>query len=102
MITEELAKVRARQKRLRDRLEDEDMDDDTYADVKLRLQKLAEMKRGYENALTVEGNIHEGWKKEQEQLNNFHRKCDEYRKKIDDHNYEPDYEFKREAIEFFG
>ena len=102
MITEELAKVRARQKRLRDRLEDEDMDDDTYADVKLRLQKLAELKRGYEHELAIESNIHEEWEKEQDQLNNFHRKCEEYREKIDDPDYEPDYDFKREAVEFFG
>ena len=102
MITEELAKVKVRQKRLRDRLEDEDMDDDTYADVKLRLQKLADLKRGYERELSVENDMHEQWKKEQEQLNNFHRKCEEYREKIDDSNYEPDYDFKREAIEFFG
>ncbi len=102
IITEELVKVKAKQKRLRDKLEDEDMDDDTYADVKLRLKNLAEMKRGYEQALRVESNIHEEWKKEQEQLRNFHRKCDEYREKIDDPNYEPDYEFKREAIEFFS
>ncbi len=102
MITEELAKVKARQKRLRDRLEDEDMDDDTYADVKLRLQKLAELKRGYEHELAIESNIHEEWEKEQDQLNNFHRKCEEYREKIDDPDYEPDYDFKREAVEFFG
>jgi DNA invertase Pin-like site-specific DNA recombinase len=102
LITEELAKIKAKQKRLRDRLEDEDMDDDTYADVKLRLKNLAEMKRGYEHELTLESNIHEEWEKEQEQLKNFHRKCDEYRKKIDDSTCEPDYEFKREAIEFFG
>ncbi len=102
MLTEELAKVRAKQKRLRDKLEDEDLDDDTYADVKLRLQKLAELKRGYEHELTVETNVHDRWKKEQEQLRNFHRKCDEYRNKLNDCNYEPDYAFKREAIEFFG
>ena len=60
------------------------------------------MKRGYEHELTLESNIHEEWKKAQEHLKNFHRKCDEYREIIDDLNYEPDYKFKREAIEFFG
>lgn len=101
-IITELEKVKARQKRLRDRLEDEDMDDDTYADIKLRLQKLADMKRGYEHELSKELDIYKEWNQVQEQLIDFRRKCDEYRGKIDDPNYVPDYEFKREAIEFFG
>src|SRR6266487_4008028 len=101
-ITSELAKIKDRQKRLRDRLEDEDLDDDTYADVKLRLKDLADQKRGYEDELKIEINIHDEWKKVQDQLKNFHRKCAEYVKKIDDPNYEADYNFKREAIEFFG
>ena len=101
-ITGELAKIKASRTRLMQRLEDEDLDDESYADVKRRLKELADLKRGYEHELTLENNIHEEWKKIQEQLKNFHRKCGEYRDKIDDHNYEPDYEFKREAIEFFG
>ncbi len=84
------------------RLEDEDLDDESYTDVKRRLKELADLKRGYEHELTLESNIHEEWKKAQEQLKNFHRKCEEYREKIDDPDCEPDYEFKREAIDFFG
>lgn len=101
-IEGQLAEVTTKQKRLRMRLEDEDLDDDTYEATKLRLRELASLKRGYENELAVESNIHEEWRKEQDQLNNFHRKCDEYRKRIDDSGYEPDYKFKRDAIEFFG
>ena len=40
------------------------MDDDTYADVKLRLQKMAELKRGYGHELAIESNIHEEWEKD--------------------------------------
>jgi DNA invertase Pin-like site-specific DNA recombinase len=101
-ITGELAKIKAGRARLMQRLEDEDLDDESYTDIKRRLKELADLKRGYEHELTVERNIHEEWKKEQDQLKNFHRKCDEYREKLDDPNYEPDYQFKREAIEFFG
>lgn len=101
-ITGELAKIKASRIRLMKRLEDEDLDDETYTDVKRRLKELADLKRGYEHELTVESNIHDEWKKAQEQLNNFHRKCAEYREKIDDPTCEPDYGFKREAIEFFG
>lgn len=84
------------------RLEDEDLDGESYTDVKRRLKELADLKRGYEHELTMEGNIHGEWKKEQDQLKNFHRKCEEYREKINDPDYEPDYAFKRQAIEFFG
>jgi len=101
-ITGELAKIKASRIRLMKRLEDEDLDDESYTDVKRRLKELADLKRGYEHELTLESNIHEEWKKAQEQLKNFHRKCEAYREKINDPHYEPDYEFKREAIDFFG
>ncbi|QBD80467.1 recombinase family protein [Ktedonosporobacter rubrisoli] len=101
-ITSELAKIKARQKRLRDRLEDEDLDDDTYTDIKARLKELADRKRGYEDELNAETNIHEEWKREQEKLRNFHRRCREMREQLNDPEYETDYAFKREAIEFFG
>ncbi len=99
-ITEELAKTKARQKRLRDRLEDEDLDDDTYADVKRRLKELVDLKRGYENELNTEVNIHDEWMKVQEKLKHFHKRCQEMRERLDDPDYEPDYTFQREAVEF--
>jgi DNA invertase Pin-like site-specific DNA recombinase len=102
VIKNELTKIKASRTRLTARLEDEDLDDETYADIKLRLKGLAEKKRGFESELEIEINIHEEWSKAQDQLKNFHQKCDEYRKKMDDPSYKPDYDFKREAIEFFG
>ena len=101
-ITGELAKIKATQKRLRDRLEDEDLDDDTYADLKIRLKNLADMKRDYEHELSIEIDIHAEWLKIQEQLNHFHKRCQEMREKLNDRNYESSYDFKRDAIEFFG
>ncbi len=101
-IAGELAKIKAKQSRLRDRLEDEDMDDDTYADVKRRLRELADQKRAYESELAIEINVHEEWKKTQDQLRHFHKRCQEMREKLDDPNYDPDSKFKREALEFFG
>src|SRR5439155_4050787 len=44
-ITEKLAETKAKQNRLRDRLEDEDLDDDTYVGIKRRLKELADLKR---------------------------------------------------------
>jgi DNA invertase Pin-like site-specific DNA recombinase len=101
-ITAELAKIKTRQSRLRDRLEDEELDDDTYTDIKRRLKELSDLKRGYESEQKIEIDIHEEWKKTQEQLSNFYKRCQEMRERIDDPDYEPDYEFKREAIKFFG
>src|SRR5262249_7761387 len=102
VITGELAKVKASRARLEKRLEDEDLDDETYTNVKRRLKELADLKRGYEKELATEIDIHEEWKKTQDQLRNFHKRCQEMREKLDDPEYEPDNKFKREAIEFFG
>ena len=101
-ITGELAKIKAKQKRLRERLEDEDLDDETYAEVKARLKELADLKKGYESELAKEINIHEEWRKIQDQLTHFHKRCQEMREKLDDLEYKPDDKFKREAIQFFG
>ncbi len=101
-ITGELAKIKAKRARLTARLEDEDMDDETYAEVKLRLKELADQKRGYEKELKTETNIHDEWMKTQERLKHFHKRCREMREQLDDPEFEPDYEFKRDAIEFFG
>jgi DNA invertase Pin-like site-specific DNA recombinase len=100
-ITSELAKIKASRARLTKRLEDEDLDDDTYADIKRRLKELKDQKEGYERELTKEINIHDEWMKAQERLKHFHKRCQEMREKLDDPNYEPDYEFKRDAIEYF-
>jgi DNA invertase Pin-like site-specific DNA recombinase len=101
-ITGELAKIKTRRARLAARLEDEDLDDETYADVKLRLKELAEQKKGYEKELRTEINVYDEWLKMQERLNHFHKRCQEMREKLDDPEFEPDYDFKRQAIEFFG
>ncbi len=101
-ITEELAKIKARRARLAARLEDEDLDDETYADVKLRLKELAEQKKGYEKELSTEINMYDEWLKMQEKLDHFHKRCQEMREQLDDPEFKPDYDFKRQAIEFFG
>jgi hypothetical protein len=60
------------------------------------------MKREYEHELSIEIDIHAEWLKVQEQLNHFHKRCQEIRDKLDDLHYESGYDFKRDAIEFFG
>ncbi|HEU5378013.1 MAG TPA: recombinase family protein [Ktedonobacteraceae bacterium] len=101
-IMGELAKNKASRARLIARLEDEDLDDETYAEIKRRLKELANLKRGYENELSKEINVHTEWMKTQEQLRYFHKRCQQMREKLDDPNYDPDYQFKRDVIEFFG
>jgi site-specific DNA recombinase len=102
IITAELAKVKDKRARLTLRLEDEDLDDDSYADVKRRLKELKEQKDAYEKELSIEIDVHEEWKKAQQKLNNFHVHCQEMREKLDDPGFDPDFAFKRDAIEFFG
>jgi hypothetical protein len=66
------------------------------------LKELAYLKKGYECELNIEINVHAEWMQAQEKLKHFHKRCQEMREKLDDPNYEPDYDFKRDAIEFFG
>ncbi|MBA2288563.1 MAG: recombinase family protein [Ktedonobacteraceae bacterium] len=101
-IIGELSKNKASRARLMSRLEDEDLDDETYTEIKHRLKELVDMKRGYENELSKEINVHAEWMKTQERLKHFHKRCQEMREQLDDPGYEPDYQFKREVIEFFG
>ena len=65
-----LTEIERKQKRLRDRLEDEDLDAETYQDCKLRLKRLAEEKVGYEDELNRSKNIHEKWEELEQRLNN--------------------------------
>ncbi len=84
------------------KLEDPELDDDTYADVKRRLREFKNDKDALEKELSVQINVHEEWKKAQQKLANFHKRCQEMREKLDDPQFEPDFAFKREAVEFFG
>jgi len=101
-ITGELTKIKASRARLTKRLEDEDLDDDTYADIKRRLKELKDQKDGLEKELTVEINVHEEWIKMQEELKKFHRRGKEMREQLDDPDFKPDYKFMRDAIVYFG
>lgn len=101
-ITGELTKIKASRARLTKRLEDEDLDDDTYSDIKRRLKEFKDQKDALEKELTVEINVHEEWRKAQEELKRFHRRCAEMREQLDDPEFQPDYKFMRDAIVYFG
>jgi hypothetical protein len=102
IIKDELAKIQTTRATLTLRLEDPELDDDSYADVKRRLRELKNDKDALAKEQSVQINVHEEWKKAQKKLANFHKRCAEMRDKLDDPEFEADFEFKREAIEFFG
>ncbi|HEY4388144.1 MAG TPA: recombinase family protein, partial [Ktedonobacteraceae bacterium] len=102
IIKDELAKIQRTRATLTLRLEDPDLDDDSYADVKRRLKELKNDKDALEKEQSIQIDIHEEWKKSQQKLANFHKRCTEMRDKLDDPEFEPDFAFQREAVEFFG
>jgi len=100
--TNKLAEIEQKQKRLRDRLEDEDLDPETYQDIKLRLKRYAEEKVGYEEEFKRSKSIHEKWRELERRLDELHQCCAEMREKMSHPEYIPSYEQKREACELFG
>jgi hypothetical protein len=102
IIKDELAKIQRTRATLTLRLEDPDLDDDSYADVKRRLKELKNDKDALEKEQSIQIDIHKEWKKSQQKLANFHKRCTEMRDKLDDPEFEPDFAFQREAVEFFG
>ncbi len=101
-ITNELTRIKASRARLTRHIEDEDLDDDTYADIKRRLKELKDQKDSLEKELTIEINVHEEWMSLQEEVKKFHRRCAEMREQLDDPAFKPDYKFMRDAIIYFG
>jgi DNA invertase Pin-like site-specific DNA recombinase len=101
IIKDELAKIKTTRATLTLRLEDPELDDDSYADVKRRLRELKNDKDALEKEQSVQIDIHEEWKKAQQKLTNFHKRCAEMRDKLNDPEFKTDFAFKREAIEFF-
>ncbi len=100
--TAKIAEIEQKQKRLRDKLEDEDLDPETYQDFKQRLKRYAEEKSGYEEELSNKQLIHKKWSALNDKLNDLHQFCAEMRERMSDPEYIPPYKKKREACELFG
>lgn len=96
VIKGKLADIERRRKQLTAALED-DIDEDTYKDIKARLKLLAEEKQAWEKELKRYQNEQALLEEERAALEDFKRWCTEEREKLDDPNYETTYENRRRA-----
>lgn len=101
-ITELKTKKRNLQNNLAEEMEKGDMDYDTVDSLKLRIKDTAKAIEAYTEELNKEANTQKKWEDVQKRLNKLHKFCSDMREKIDDPNYEPTYQEKRDAIELFG
>jgi hypothetical protein len=83
-------------------MEKADMDVDTVANVRRRINELTEIIKGYQEELKDEENSHQKWNELQKKLVDFYNFCSEMLTMINDPEYTPSYKDKRDAIEFFG
>ncbi len=66
------------------------------------LERLVKDQGQLEHALRNVHSQQKEWAKEQKKLDDFVQECAKMRGQLDDLNYEPTYEFKRNACEYFG
>jgi len=104
--TAELAKIRSRQSKLRNNLstmmQEGKLDKGTREFFNTELQSLAEQEETCLKTLASEQAMQEKYNQVEQKLRAFHKRCDEWREKLDDLEFTPSYEFKRDAIVFFG
>ncbi len=105
-INKKLKEVREQQTAMRENLAllmvTHQPDQGTLQFLDAQLKQLADQEEGCMRELARDEDIHEKWKKVQKKLDELHMECADIRKHLDDSNYEPSYETKREILGFLG
>lgn len=105
-ILAKLKKIRDEQEALQDylaeRIKKRKLDPKTEDHLTTQLQQLGERELKWMEELAKDVDIHEQWKQLQAKLDELHAVCADMREKLDDPEYIPPYEKKRELCEFFG
>lgn len=78
------------------------LDEGTKEFLTSHLKQLNDQANQWTEQLQKDTDEQQKWRKVQERLDKFHKRCLEIRENLDDPNYEPDYEEKRDILEFFG
>ena len=78
------------------------LDRNTEGVLTNRLKELERLEYKYNSELLDDSKIHQQWDAEQRKLEKLHRKCAVMREKLLNPTYEPDYQTKRDFIEFLG
>ena len=101
-----LADIRTRQKNLRNNLntmmQEGGLDKNTRDYLAGQLQTLATEEEEALKELASEGAFQEKLNKLQHRIAEFRRKCTQWREKLADPQFTPDYDFQRDAVEFLG
>ncbi len=102
----ELATIRKKQTVLRNELntliQEGKLDKGTREYLTGQLKLLAQQEEDYLATQKNEEEVQATFDKAQRKLLAFHKRCEEWREKIDDPQFTPTYQFMRDAIEFFG
>jgi site-specific DNA recombinase len=105
-INKELASINAERNDLQATLlrmiRERKLDRNTENVLTSRLKQLEKLEYEYNSELLDDDKIHRQWEATQRKLDKLHQKCAVMREKLNDPTYEPNYETKRELIEFFG
>jgi hypothetical protein len=101
LIQNELKKIANKRKKLVKSLED-DIDDDTYNDIKARLKTLAEEKQSWERQLLISQKRQEAVNEEIKAIEDFRQWCASERAKLDDPTHQATYDEKRRACRRLG
>jgi len=101
IVEKNIADLDRKRKRNIAALED-DIDEETYKDIKARLKTLAEEKQAWERQRTVLLEQKVSLEEEQRAWENFRKWCEDIREKLDDPTHEVTYEEKRRACERLG
>jgi site-specific DNA recombinase len=101
-----LAGIRAKQKKLRKNLSElmqaEKLDKGTEEFLSGELFLLAQQEEQARKELANEQALQDKYTQLQDRIAAFHQRCLEWREKLDDAEFILDYDFKRDAVEFFG
>lgn len=105
-LTKTLKNIQQQQKTLRANLaklaKEEILDAGTKKALMGELNQLAKEEEDCQRELAKDVDFHEKWKRVQAKLDEIHRVCADMHEKLDDKDYTPSYETKRELLEFFG
>ncbi len=105
-INKTLADIRAEQKNVENNLKS--LAKQGILDAKVavvltgQLKDLEKQEQYWEEELRKDVDIHAKWEKLQKRLNEFHERCAKWREKLNDPQFIPPDDFKREAFDFFG
>ena len=105
-INKMLTDIRKRQNVFREQLANlimgNKLDKGTEEFLMAQLHQLADQEDDCQRELARDEVTHEKWNQLQLKLDELHKRCEEMREKISDHNYDPSYDEKRDLVEFFG